>query len=237
MPVAGKGAYIDPPPTYVERDLRKYLECGILAHGLVRARCEQCAQEFLVAYSWEGCGGCAACNTGRMMETVAQSVEHVFPAVAGRQWLVVLPKRLRYLLRLDASCLNWVMGIAIRAVECATARATTSTAAAARTGGVQFVHCFGAALNAHVHLHLCMLTCEMERMIGRAASVCCDIVHARCLLVRGWCGLQVGNTCASEFLDRTAGLYPPPRKNGSATWRYGHQTRRGSTVWSEAGGG
>jgi len=29
---------IDPVPGYVERDLRKFLECGILAHGFARAR-------------------------------------------------------------------------------------------------------------------------------------------------------------------------------------------------------
>ena len=29
----------DAEPGYVERDLRKFLECGILAHGFARARC------------------------------------------------------------------------------------------------------------------------------------------------------------------------------------------------------
>ena len=42
-------------------------------------------------------------------------------------------------------------------VQRATAGASTSTAQAARSGGVLFVHRFGATLNAHVHLHLCML--------------------------------------------------------------------------------
>ena len=42
-------------------------------------------------------------------------------------------------------------------VQRATAGASTSTAVAARSGGVLFVHRFGATLNAHVHLHLCML--------------------------------------------------------------------------------
>ncbi len=42
-------------------------------------------------------------------------------------------------------------------VQRATAGASTSTAKAARSGGVLFVHRFGATLNAHVHLHLCVL--------------------------------------------------------------------------------
>ena len=46
---AGADWVADPVPAYVERDLRKFLECGILAHGFVRARCEKCGQDFLVA--------------------------------------------------------------------------------------------------------------------------------------------------------------------------------------------
>ncbi len=47
---AGADWVVDPVPTYVERDLRKYLECGILAHWFARVRCEKCGQDFLVAY-------------------------------------------------------------------------------------------------------------------------------------------------------------------------------------------
>ena len=71
--------------------------------------------------------------------------------------MVVFPKRLRYFLNVDAGCLNGVAGIAISDVQRATAGASTSTAKAAPSGGVLFVHRFGATLNAHVHLYLCML--------------------------------------------------------------------------------
>jgi hypothetical protein len=37
--VAGANWVIDPVPGYVERDLRKILECGILAHGFAQAWC------------------------------------------------------------------------------------------------------------------------------------------------------------------------------------------------------
>lgn len=58
---------------------------------------------------------------------------------------------------LDAGCLNRAAGITMSEVRRATARASISTAVAARTGGVPFVHRFRAALNARVHLYLCML--------------------------------------------------------------------------------
>ena len=72
---------LDPVTAYVERDLRNFSECGILAHGFARARCEKCGQDFLVAYSCKGRGVCPGCNTRRMLETAAHMVEHVFPAV------------------------------------------------------------------------------------------------------------------------------------------------------------
>ena len=38
-------------PAYVERDFRRYLECGILAYGFARAYCADCGRDFLVAFS------------------------------------------------------------------------------------------------------------------------------------------------------------------------------------------
>ena len=44
-------------PRWGEGELRRYLECGILAHGFARARCAECGHDFLVAFSccpeWE----------------------------------------------------------------------------------------------------------------------------------------------------------------------------------------
>ncbi|NIV49573.1 MAG: hypothetical protein GWN46_23635, partial [Gammaproteobacteria bacterium] len=80
-----------------EAEFRRYLECGILAHGFARARCSTCRQDFLVAFSCKGRGICPSCNARRMAETAAHLVDHVFPQVAVRQWVLSFPKRLRYL--------------------------------------------------------------------------------------------------------------------------------------------
>jgi len=34
-----------------EKAFRKYLECGIFAHGFARVRCDDCGDDFLVAFS------------------------------------------------------------------------------------------------------------------------------------------------------------------------------------------
>ena len=56
------------PPAYVEKAFRKYLECGIFAHGFARARCDDSGHDFLVAFSCKGRGVCPSCNTRRMAE-------------------------------------------------------------------------------------------------------------------------------------------------------------------------
>ncbi len=78
----------EPVSPYVERELRQYLECGILAHGFARAHCPECGHDFLVAFSYKGRGVCPSCTTRRMAETAAHLVDHVFPQVPVRQWVM-----------------------------------------------------------------------------------------------------------------------------------------------------
>jgi hypothetical protein len=147
----------DPIPSHVERDLRKYLECGILAHGFARARCADCGHDFLIAFSCKGRGICPSCNTRRMAETAAHLVDNVFPAVPVRQWVVSLPKRLRYFLVRDARLLNRVVRIALSEVERAIRAHSPGAPSESGTGGVAFIHRFGSALNVHIHLHACLI--------------------------------------------------------------------------------
>ena len=84
-----------------EREFRRYLECGILAHGFARARCVDCGHDFFVAYSCKCRGVCPSCTTRRMVETAAHLADHVIPRLPVRQWVLSVPKRLRYHLERD----------------------------------------------------------------------------------------------------------------------------------------
>lgn len=90
-------------PAYVEREFRRYLECGILAHGFARARCGQGGHDFLIAFSCKGRGLCPACDAPRMVETAAHLADHVFPRLPVRQRVLSVPKRLRFYLQDDAA--------------------------------------------------------------------------------------------------------------------------------------
>jgi hypothetical protein len=159
-------------PRFVERDLRKYLECGILARGFARARCGECGHDFLIAYSCKGRGVCPACNTRRMAETAAHLVGHVFPRLPVRQWVFSLPKRLRYLrprrarqghslalasLHPDPALIGPVLRIFLEAVEERIKASSPGVPPEARFGAVTFVHRFGSALNANLHFHCAII--------------------------------------------------------------------------------
>jgi hypothetical protein len=45
-----------PVPRFVERELRSFLRCGILAHGFVRVHCDDCGLDRVVAFSCKGRG-------------------------------------------------------------------------------------------------------------------------------------------------------------------------------------
>ena len=82
------------PKLHVRQAFEQYLECGIFAH----ARCGYCGHDFLVAFSCKGRGVCPSCTTPRMAETAAHLSDHVFPRLPVRQWVLSVPKRLRYFL-------------------------------------------------------------------------------------------------------------------------------------------
>jgi len=103
-------------PTWVEKDFRAYLRCGILAHGFARARCEDCGHERLIAFSCKGRGLCPSCNTRRMAELAAHLTDHVLPHLPVRQWVLSLPKRLRPYLHHNPEVAGAVLGIFLRAI-------------------------------------------------------------------------------------------------------------------------
>ncbi len=107
-------------PVFVRRELHRYLDRGILAHGFARVHCASCGRDELVAFSRKGRGFCPSCCGRRMADTAAHLVNEVLPRVPVRQWVLSLPFRIRYLLAYDAricsegSCSRRYKGLALR---------------------------------------------------------------------------------------------------------------------------
>ena len=136
-------------PAYVEREFRHYLECGILAYGFAWARCPDCGHDFLVAFSCKGRGLCPSCNARRMAETAAHLVDHVFPPLPVRQWVLSVPKRLRWYLEREPRAISAVLHSLLRVIE-AHLRRSSDASSETRFGAASFIHGFGASLNRHV---------------------------------------------------------------------------------------
>jgi Putative transposase/Transposase zinc-binding domain len=145
------------PPAYVEQAFRRYLECGVLSCGFARAFCDECGRDFLVAFSCQGRAVCPSCNARRMVATAAHLSDHVLPPLPLRQWVLSVPKRLRYFLHDDAVLQGVVVRILLRAVERCLREHSPGCTSAARLGAVVFIHRFGSSLNAHLHFHCCIL--------------------------------------------------------------------------------
>ncbi len=134
-----------------ERALREYLRCGVAAHGFARVYCDSCRHDYLVPFSCKVRDLCPSCGARRMVETAAHLVDVVLPRVAYRQWVVSVPKRVRWFLKHRPEALDGLARVFLRAVETAIRKASPDAPCDARFGAVLFVHRFGDSLNSHVH--------------------------------------------------------------------------------------
>ena len=135
-------------PRFVEQEFRELLRCGSLAGGFARFRCDDCGQDRLVPFSCKGRAACASCAGRRMAERAAHLVDHVFPVVPVRQWVLTFPQRLRYRLAWDHDLCRAVVGVAVRTVLGYLRHVARLTGVVdGRGGAVAIVQRFGGALN------------------------------------------------------------------------------------------
>ena len=140
-------------PRFVEREFRRYLECGLLCHGFSRLRCAECGFERLVAYSCKG-RLCPSCLARRTNDTAARLVDHLLPAVPYRQWVLSFPFDIRYALArkpaLFSEAVSTFLGIVFAWQR---HRGRRLGLGDGQTGSVTFLQRFGGALNCNPHAH------------------------------------------------------------------------------------
>jgi len=87
---------------HVERELRRDLECGLLARGFAQARCGDCGHDFRIAFSCKRRGVCPSCNARRTVATAAHLTDHVVPPLPVRQRVLAVAFIHRFGSSLDA---------------------------------------------------------------------------------------------------------------------------------------
>jgi len=146
-----------PLPGFVQEEFDACRNCGRLEEGFLRARCEQCHAEKLVAFSCKKRGFCPWCGARRMAETAALLTDEVLPERPLRQCVLSLPHALRFLLASDTDALTLVLGVVYRTISRHLIDRAGLSRATGAAGAVTLVQRFGSALNRNVHFHMLFL--------------------------------------------------------------------------------
>jgi len=159
-------------PRYVERELRRFIDCGILERGFVRAFCTDCGASIVVAFSCKCRGSCPSCGARRMNQTAANLVDLVLPDQPVRQWVVSLPWDLRLPVARDSALLGAVVRIAASELDKLMKRLGGERGVmSGATGIVATIQYFGGALNLNPHLHLLVLDGVYSTNLDGTAAV------------------------------------------------------------------
>ncbi|MEO1484045.1 MAG: transposase [Myxococcota bacterium] len=155
----GSGRWL---PGFVRRGFERFLECGILEHGFVRAQCEDCRRNRFVAFSCKTRGLCPSCGGRRMSETAAHLVDSVFPHVSVRQWVLSVPIELRYRMAFDAALCSQVLDSMVRQIGRhnrlrAKRLYGLESVKWLQTGSVTFIQRADSGLRLNVHFHSLVL--------------------------------------------------------------------------------
>ena len=148
-------------PPYIAQHFERFMECGIPAYGAIRVACDHCGKDFLVPFSCKGRGLCPSCAGRRASELAATMVDHLFPEVPVRQYVLTFPFPLRLWLasrkELLAKVCRLVCTIIKEFIIKNSSHQGPSYFENFTTGMVCFVQRFGSALNLNPHLHIITL--------------------------------------------------------------------------------
>jgi hypothetical protein len=140
-------------PDFVIKEFEEYLKCGILAHGFLRAKCDSCRFEHLIAFSCKRRGFCPSCGARRMSETAAHLVDSVLPHQPIRQWVLSFPFQLRLCLAVKPKIMARALEITHQAISDHYRQKAGLKTSGAKTGAVTLIQRFGGSLNLNVHFH------------------------------------------------------------------------------------
>jgi len=199
-------------PAFVKKELRAFLECGVIELGFARLECSGCRYNRLLPFSCKGRGFCPSCCGRRMSETAAHLVDGVFPAVPVRQWVLSLPFDLRARVAFDSELRRLVLRAFLRVVFAWLRRQGRAQGVREpRCGSVTFEQRFGSDLRLNLHFHVLVLDGVYSASSGEA------VFH------------RVAAPSDEEQAELVAKVYRKVRPNSRASGMGGRGGRMGST--------
>jgi len=143
-------------PKHVSEEFDAFLKCGILAHGFLRLKCQDCSIERIVAFSCKKRGFCSSCGGRRMAESAAHLVDEVFPKAGVRQYVLSFPMAVRFILARNPKHLSRTLTITHRAITAFIRKKAKHKNFKSRLepGAVTLIQRFGGSINLNPHLHM-----------------------------------------------------------------------------------
>jgi len=132
----------------VVKHLQRFLECGIVRFGAMRFRCPRCAQSLFVAFSCKRRGFCPHCDAKRAAIIMSDASDRLLPEAGYRQYVLTIPKRLRWFVNQDAALPGEISRILAREIE----RLLSRRSAGASAAQLHFIQRAGRSLNLHPHV-------------------------------------------------------------------------------------
>ena len=126
------------------------------------------------AFSCKRRGACPSCDAKRATVTAAHALDSLLPDVGYRQWVFVLPKRLRYFIHRSPALAGEASRLLAREIELYYRRKLGSASAAQ----IHFIQRFGSTLNLHLHIHAVISDGVFKRAFGPFGGERIDFVPA-----------------------------------------------------------
>ncbi|MBI3551613.1 MAG: transposase [Elusimicrobia bacterium] len=150
--VIGSRAEPQRPEPCAEDSLRSFLMCGVHRFGVVRFLCKRCAFDLFVPLSCKRRLACPSCDHKRAVLESSRAAEVLLPEVPYRQWVLVIPKRLRYFVHRDKRLqaeLSRIMGEQLTRFY----RGRLNGPGESAPAQFHVIQRFGSKVNLHVHVH------------------------------------------------------------------------------------
>lgn len=151
----------------VERVLRRFLECGILAFGFMRVACQDCKAEYLVPFSCKGRALCPSCGQRRAQEFSDFLHQEVLEEVPYSHVVFTIPKMLRSTFLRERRLLRLLSRCAWNTVRLGL---ETALDRSIFPGAIVSVATAGDLTNPHPHLHCIVSAGGWDRTSGEFVS-------------------------------------------------------------------
>ena len=131
--------------------VHKFLDCGDLARGFARIRCDHCRHEYLLAFSCKCRWFCPSCHQKNVQTTARFILHQVIAPVPHRHYVLAIPKMLRPYFQRHRYLLKSLRTLAHQSLTEYLRTALSSPAGV--PGIILTLHTFGEYLDFHPHIH------------------------------------------------------------------------------------